>query len=280
MGNALRRPIEAACHSNIYRPPECCYSTNDCSFVRTRSGMDIAWQLATDDDEVRRRWTANQAYTDSRKLYLFSHGNACDISTCDINWALKVLDGHVLKWDYPGYGQSTDDYVCEQSICESIEAMYSLCQRMKVPSDKLVIVGQSLGTVPALFLASRCYVHAHAVLLISPLASAYRTVFSGRWCPEMLTQYMDGILFDNLKHAAGVRVPVAIIHGLHDDIIDVSHVQMLLAKLPEQAKYPPLKLDASHNDVVALRHDAAIQAYFRRFIEHCAQKAYATPYED
>ena len=39
MGGALRRPIEAACHSNIYRPPECCYSTNDCSFVRTRSGM-------------------------------------------------------------------------------------------------------------------------------------------------------------------------------------------------------------------------------------------------
>lgn len=280
MGSALRRPVESAWHSSIYLPPKCHYTYNDCSFVHTRSGIDIAWKLLSNDADVQRRWNANEEYTDSRMLYLFSHGNACDISTCNIQWALTVLDGNVLKWDYPGYGQSTDGYVCEQSICDSIEAMYALCRRMKVPAEKLVIVGQSLGSVPSLFLASRCYVHAHAVLLISPLASAYRTIFADGWVPERLTKYMDGILFDNLKHASGVRVPVAIIHGLHDDVVNVSHVELLMNNFPAHARYPPLKLDAGHNDVVASHHQEAIQAYFGRFILHCATNStHMTPYD-
>ncbi len=280
MGSALRRPVESAWHSSIYLPPKCHYTYNDCSFVHTRSGMDIACKLLTHDADVQRRWNANEEYTDSRMLYLFSHGNACDISTCNIQWALTVLDGNVLTWDYPGYGQSSDGYVCEQSMCDSIEAMYALCRRMKVSSEKLVIVGQSLGSVPSLFLASRCYVHAHAVLLISPLASAYRTMFSDGWVPERLTKYMDGILFDNLKHASGVRVPVAIIHGLHDDVVNVSHVELLINNLPAHVRYPPLKLDAGHNDVAASRHQEAIQAYFRRFIVHCATNStHMTPYD-
>lgn len=283
MGNPLTKPVESAWHTTIYQPPPCQYTYNDCSFVRSRANnIRIAFQLVSCDEEVKRRWNANQPYTDSRKLYLFSHGNACDLSTCDIDWALKTLDGNVLKWDYPGYGQSSNKYVCEESICESIEAMYHLCQQMKVPADKLVIVGQSLGSVPSLFLASREYaVNVHGILLISPLASAYRTMFNEKWyVPSTLTKYMDGILFDNIKNAAGVRVPVAIIHGLNDDVVDVSHVELLMNNLPSEAKYPPLKLEAGHNDIFDVKNELVITSYFRRFLAHCVTyQQHMTPYD-
>lgn len=283
MGSALSTPVESLMHSTIYHPPTCQYTYSDCNFVKTESGLQIAWQFVTRDAEVDRRWNAKQEYTDSRKLYLFSHGNACDISTCNVEWAVKSMNANVLKWDYPGYGQSTDKYACEQSICESVQAMYYLCAKMKVPADKLVIVGQSLGTVPSLFLASRCHtLNVHAVLLISPLASGYRTMFTdSRYCPRTVTRFMDSILFDNIKHASGVRVPVAIIHGLNDEVISFSHVEVLMQQFPAHAKYPPLELDASHNDILSPQHETAITDYLRRFLLHCdASRPHTTPYDD
>jgi len=282
MGGAFSSPIETFMHSTIYHPPTCQYTYNDCNFVKTEGGLQIAWKLVTVDKEVSRRWGAKEPYTDARKLYLFSHGNACDLASCDIAWAVRNMDANVLTWDYPGYGQSTDTAACERTICESIQAMYYLCAKMKVPADKLVIVGQSLGTVPSLFLASRCHtLDVHAVLLVSPLASGYRAMFTeSKYCPKSVTRFMDSILFDNLKHAGGVRVPVAIIHGLDDEVIGASHVEALLQNLPAHAKYPPLELQANHNNIFTHEHEAAITAYLQKFLGHCATtRQHTTPYD-
>lgn len=258
----------------------CHYAFDECDFVKTPSGADVACQFVSLDQKVTERWNARQEYTDSRIVYLFSHGNACDMKSAYTDWLFK-LDGNVLKWDYPGYGHSSADNICENGILEAAEAVHKLCDIMKVPADKLVIVGQSLGTVPSLFLASKCYVRHRAVILVSPLASAYRTMFSVTNVPNMLCRYMDDLLFNNLKYATSVRVPVAIIHGLHDNIVDVGHVQTLMATISPRRRYKPLILNAKHNDIFERSNDADINTYLLRFIAYSlSYQEHTTPYDD
>jgi len=272
--------VEYFFHSNLYKPPKCRYEFEECDFVKTPSGTDIACQLVSTDPKVKERWNARNDYIDDRVIYLFSHGNACDMKTAYIDWLLK-LDGNVLKWDYPGYGQSTDENVCENGIFEAVETVYRLCVAMKVPADKLVIVGQSLGSVPALFLASKCYVRHRAVILVSPLASAYRTIFSVKYIPNRLCGYMDSLLFNNVKYASSVRVPVAIIHGVNDDIVDVDHVNTLLSNVSPRQRYKPLLLKAKHNDIFDFPNDADINTYLMRFMKYSASyRQHTTPYDD
>ena len=272
--------VEYLFHSNLYRPPKCRYELNECDFVKTPSGTDIACRLVSVDPKVTERWNARHDYTDDRVIYLFSHGNACDMNTAYIEWLLK-LNGNVLKWDYPGYGHSTDENVNENGIFEAVEAVHKLCDVMKVPADKLVIVGQSLGSVPSLFLASKCYVRHRAVILVSPLASAYRTMFSVKYIPDRLCCYMDNLLFNNVKYASSVRVPIAIIHGVNDDIVNVDHVNVLLAKICPRRRYKPLLLQAKHNDIFDSTNDDDINTYLMRFIKYTATyQEHITPYDD
>jgi hypothetical protein len=66
-----------------------------------------------------------------------------------------MLDAHVIAYDYPNYGASSKTSMCESALNSSIEAVYARCMEIGIPQDKLILMGQSLGSVPTLHLASR-----------------------------------------------------------------------------------------------------------------------------
>lgn len=64
--------------------------------------------------------------------------------------SLKVA---VLSIEYPGYG-ITKGYACEDSLKYSAEIVYNYVRHvMKVPSNKIIFFGTSLGTGVAIELA-------------------------------------------------------------------------------------------------------------------------------
>jgi pimeloyl-ACP methyl ester carboxylesterase len=139
-------------------------------------------------------------------------------------------------------------------------------------------MGQSLGSVPTLHLASRVYAKYNAVVLISPLASAFRAGFDETYVPSFVSRRLDGLLFNNLKAIENIHAPVAIVHGFADDVIDISSAELLHSKIPRPFRHAPLYISAGHNDVYDEGNLVDVTAYLQGFIRDAsARPAYVRP---
>jgi pimeloyl-ACP methyl ester carboxylesterase len=216
----------------------------------------------------------HRKYTDSRRVILYSHGNAIDIGGChEICEVMSaMLDAHVIAYDYPNYGASSKTCMCESALNSSIEAVYARCMEIAIPQEKLILMGQSLGSVPTLHLASRVYAKYSGVILISPLASAFRAGFDEKYFPSFVSRRLDGLLFNNLKAIEDIHAPVAIVHGFADDVIDISSAELLHSKIPRPFRHSPLYISSGHNDIYDEGNLVDVTAYLQGFIRDASEK--------
>ncbi|XP_061947452.1 uncharacterized protein LOC133670874 isoform X2 [Populus nigra] len=147
---------------------------------------------------------------------LYSHGNAADLGQmydlfCELSLHLRV---NLMGYDYSGYGQSTGKPT-EQNTYADIEAAYRcLEEKYGVKEEDVILYGQSVGSGPALDLATRLP-KLRAVVLHSPIASGLRVMY-----PVKRTYWFD------------------IYKGTADDVVDWSHGKQLWECCKE--KYEPL----------------------------------------
>ncbi len=84
----------------------------------------------------------------------------------------------------PGYGCSSGKPSEKNLYADISAALQSLRTRYQIPSERVILYGQSIGTVPSIDLASREKQIA-AVVLHSPLMSGMRVAFPATqrtWC--------------------------------------------------------------------------------------------------
>ncbi|MGQ0762929.1 MAG: alpha/beta hydrolase [Acidobacteriota bacterium] len=149
---------------------------------------------------------------------LFSHGNAEDLGTLTPELEdMRALGFSVFAYDYHGYGTSGGQ-ATEQNAYEDIDAAYNyLTQVLKVPPDRIIAHGRSLGGAVAIDLASRKPLG--GLIVESSFVSAFRVVTGYRILP-----------FDKFRNAdkiKQVRCPVLIIHGRQDEVIPFWHGERL-----------------------------------------------------
>lgn len=185
---------------------------------------------------------------------LYIHGNAEDLG--DIQPVLERLqewEFNVFAYDYRGYGTS-DGRPGERNAYEDAEAVYGyLTQQLKIPPDRIIVYGRSVGGGSAVELASH---HPVAGLILeSTFTSAFRVVL-----PIPLLPFDK---FSNLQKLQQVQCPVLVMHGEADETIPVEHGRALY----EAAAEPKLSLwveGASHDDftwVAGDRHRTILQAF-------------------
>lgn len=149
---------------------------------------------------------------------LFSHGNAEDLGTLAPELeSMRALGFSIFAYDYHGYGTSGGQ-ATEKNAYEDIDAAYNyLTQVLKVPSDRIIAHGRSLGGAVAIDLASRKPLG--GLIVESSFVSAFRVVTGYRIFP-----------FDKFRNADKinqVRCPVLIIHGRQDEVIPFWHGEWL-----------------------------------------------------
>lgn len=167
----------------------------------------------------------------SDEVVLLCHGQATNISMCGgvIACMREELGASVLVFDYPGYGRS-EGRPTEAGCYAGADAAYDwLVSTQRVPPERLLIFGDSLGTGVAVDLASR---RPHqALILHSPYTSvpdaaqALFPIFPTRW----LTRYE----FDSRSKIASCHSPVFIAHGTHDRTIPYRQGAELFASANE-----------------------------------------------
>ena len=272
MGQAVAKTIVERCmQDTIYQPPPTSYQKASVHFIKSVKGDRLAIRCISPSGSSMSLYGK---YSDSRPVVLYSHGNATDLGGCHevCESIASMLDAHVIVYDYPNYGASSKTRMSESVLNSSIEAVYSRCCEIEVPYTKLILMGQSLGSVPTLFLASRVYAKYCAIVLVSPLASAFRTVLDDKYVPSFLTPKLDAVLFDNLKSIQNIHAPVAIVHGFVDDVIDISSAELLHSKIPHRFQYSPLYISAGHNDIYDEDNLADVTSYLKRFISSSSEQ--------
>ena len=178
----------------------------------------------------------------ARHTVFYFHGNAEDLGdSLPLLRELQAAGFAVLAFDFRGYGLSGGK-ATEQNVYADTAAVFAYARaQLGVTPERVVVVGRSVGSGPAVDLAAREPVA--GLVLISPFTSAFRVLTGVKILP------FDR--FDNLAKIGRVRAPILIFHGTADEVIPFSHGQKLFAVAPEPKRAVWIE-GAGHNDIFEL----------------------------
>ena len=141
-------------------------------------------------------------------VIVYFHGNG--MAAGEVEYIAALLPGGGFRAiEYPGYGNEPGAPT-EDSIYEAAER-----QLKGLPKDGVILVGQSLGTGPAVELAKRGW--GSKLVLLTPFTSvpdAAQLAFP--WLPA---RWLVRDRFDSASKASGITMPVLVIHGDRDEVI-------------------------------------------------------------
>ncbi|XP_031278993.1 alpha/beta hydrolase domain-containing protein 17B-like isoform X1 [Pistacia vera] len=206
------------------------------SDVHQRDDVDVLKLNTKKGNEIIALYVKNPS---ASLTVLYSHGNAADLGQMfHIFSELSVhLNVSLMGYDYSGYGQSSGK-PSEQDTYADIEAAYkSLEESYGVKEEDIILYGQSVGSGPALELATHLP-RLRAVILHSPILSGLRVMY-----PVKRTFWFD--IYKNIDKIPLVDCPVLVIHGTEDEVVDFSHGKQLWELCKE--KYEPLWLKGGNH---------------------------------
>ncbi len=185
------------------------------------------------------------------KTIVMFHGNGYVLEHMATTEApvLHALRVNLLLVDYRGYGSSSDLKPDESTINRDADAaLRYLFDARKIPAGRIFVMGRSIGSGPAVYLASRNPVLA-GLILESPFSSVEDAAL-GLWYLRMYpVVLMLRTHFDNYTRIASVRVPLFIATGTADNLTPPWMAQKLFTRAGEPQKLLLIE-HAGHNDLV------------------------------
>lgn len=184
--------------------------------------------------------------SDSPAVLLWCHGNAGNILHRLENLVLLHRIGlSVFLFDYRGYGRSGGTPSEEGLYLDALAAYDCLITTKRVPPERIILFGRSLGAAVAGTLASRR--PAAGLILESAFPSIEALARLHYWgLPAHWFVQAKYNLADRLRE---IHRPVLVIHGDRDSIVPLQMGRMVFA-----AAHPPKDLyivtGADHNDLV------------------------------
>ena len=79
---------------------------------------------------------------------------------------------------------------------------------------------------------------------------------------------LDSVFCPVVKDVRSVDQSVFVIHSLQDTVIHIRNAYEVQASVPVRSLFPPLYVDAGHNDIDVLQ-GAKMLIHIRRFMLHC-----------
>jgi len=195
------------------------------------------------------------------KVIIYFHGNGCDLGGV-VRLLLSImyqLNVGIVAPEYPGYGLSEGSRSCESSVknCAKLTLEF-VVNKLKVPLERIVIFGTSIGTGAACWLAAKVLEKKRslgALVLQSPFLSIKAiikqvSIFNSS-VANFFAQVGSNFIADrfmNLQAMKGVEYPLLVFHGINDELIPASHSKTLFDASTADLKQLVLFPDVGHND--------------------------------
>jgi len=223
----------------------------------------------------------------SKRTYyviLYFHGNGCDLGGIGrLLWSImRKLQVGIVAPEYPGYGLSEGATPCESSVkqCARLTLEF-VVNKLKIPLERIVIFGTSIGTGAACWLASKVLEKKRklgALVLQSPFLSIKAiikqvSIFESK-VANIFAQVGSNFIADrfmNLQAMKGVQYPLLVLHGVDDELIPVSHGKILFDSSSADIKQLVLFPHVGHNDFdwnLVIKKLAAFLEKIARFYRH------------
>ena len=217
-----------------------------------------AVSIPTSDGQILSGWLlpAAPAPAGAAPLLIWFHCNAETVAAlAPLLREFRPPGVAVLAVDYRGYGASTGSPNTANAAHDAWEIWHWLTQQPGVDSTRIVVYGRSIGTGPAVHLASSRPVA--GLIIESPFTSL--RALARRHYPFFPSFLAPGH-FNNLDAIALVQSPILIIHGAQDGIIPADMGRALADRAGARAELW-LIAGADHNDT----YDSGGDEYVRRF---------------
>ncbi len=180
-----------------------------------------------------------------RPVIIVFHGNGGNYGYW-FNLASPYLESGygVLLAEYRGYGGNSGN-ITEEGIYKDARAQINwLINEKNISTDNLVIYGQSIGSGPAVQMATEFAIR--ALVLEAPFASLYERVSSIYFFIPVDLLLKDRYM--NIEKIGSLTFPLLIIHGAKDRTIPISSAQKLFKAANEPKTFKTFP-QAGHNDL-------------------------------
>ncbi|VAV94042.1 Hydrolase, alpha/beta fold family [hydrothermal vent metagenome] len=225
------------------------------------SKTDFATVAIALDDGTRLTSLWRAPKDSSQPVMIHFHGNAgSHYDRIDLYQAMAREGAGVLGAGYPGYGGNPGS-PDEDSLYAIAQANYNWLLANGVKPRRIVIVGQSLGSGVATWLASRN----EAAGLILEAAYTGMDDMAHRQFPFLPARTLAKDKYRSVDRIDQINMPLSWIHGKNDQLIPYAMGQRLFdaAKQPKTAH--PIE-NGGHNDLWALGIDEIIRKEANRFV--------------
>lgn len=215
--------------------------------VRTIDGLDLlAWWVPPADD--------------TEPVVLYLHGNGGNIGYRTARFAqISRFGWGALLMEYRGFG-GNPGAPSESGLTLDARAAYDALRGLGIPSHRIVIWGESLGTGLAVRLATE--VKVGAVLLESPYTSI--AAVAKQKYPFVPVDWLLRDRFELLDRVSAVVAPVLVMTGGRDLVVPPAMGQAVFAatNAPKHFWFAP---DAGHNDLVVAGAFDAMQTFMGEY---------------
>ena len=167
-------------------------------------------------------WAVMRAETSSNEavpVLIYFGGNGEDVVTM-LPKLEKFGAASIYAFNYRGYGNS-EGKATQESLFEDALAIYDYISAQHSHNARIVIVGRSLGTAVAGYLATQRDIH--GLILLTPLSSAIAN--GQRMLPFLPVKYLISHPFDLTSMAKDFSCPVLVLIAEADTVIPPSDSQ-------------------------------------------------------
>lgn len=218
---------------------------------QTPDGKNIDAVLARpfSENNLENATDALSVQTGSDEHYLlFSHGNAGNLLYRFGKVEIMCQAGfNVLIYDYRGFGRSSGSPDVKGAITDGLTALKYLTDTLKVPHNKIVLYGESLGTGVSAEIMRHSGADFSGLVLESGFASLGKQ--AERKFP-IIGRYIlkaDMSVIDAVKSFKG---PTLVVHSRADEMIPFSDSEEVFAASVSAEKKHHIIENAGHNDPV------------------------------
>lgn len=193
-----------------------------------------------------------------RVVLIYCHGNAGNIGlrlAPILRW--HTLGASILIFDYPGFGQS-EGQPSEQGTYASARAAWNyLTETQKIPANRVVLFGRSLGGGVAAQLATE--VEARGLIMASSFTSVPDVAAEIYWWLPL--QSLMTVRYESLQKIGSIHYPVLVMHSPDDEVVPYAHGKRLYENANDPKQFFQMK--GGHNNGPAQSEPGYSQALDR-----------------
>jgi len=225
-----------------------------------RSGYDYENVLLLTSDDVKiHAWYVN--YENSRGTVLFFHGNAGNLShRGDSIRIFNSLGMSVFIVSYRGYGESGGSPTIKGVNIDALTAWNWLISEKRIPPEKILIFGRSLGGAVAVELMRTA--RPRAAILESTFSSL--ADMGGFLSP--IASLLVGGAWNSAQTAADIDTPTLCIHSPGDEVVPYRLGKRLYEALAGEKYF--LDITGDHNDGFLLsspEYENRLDGFFTKY---------------